>query len=148
MSREPIPTYCFALVVVRSADRYLLVHERNHGQLWYVPAGRVEPGETFAKAAIRETLEEASIAVTLDGILRVEHTPLGAEARMRVIFIGHPSDDRPPKQVADSESLEAAWVGLADLARYPLRGGEVRTLFEHVANGGAIHPLELLTYEL
>ena len=144
MSREPIPTYCFALVVVRSADRYLLVHERKHGQLWYVPAGRVEPGETFAQAAVRETLEESGIAVALDGIVRIEHTPLGSEARMRVIFTGHPSDDRPPKSIADSESLEAKWVRLDELDDYPLRGGEVKQLFEY---SGAIYPLELLTCE-
>jgi phosphatase NudJ len=58
MSRTPIPTWYFVLVVVRSEDRYLMVQERKHGQLWYLPAGRVEPGETFVKAALRETLEE------------------------------------------------------------------------------------------
>jgi phosphatase NudJ len=42
MSREPIPTWYFALVVVVSGDRFLRVHERKHGQLWYLPAGRVE----------------------------------------------------------------------------------------------------------
>ena len=47
MPREPIPTWCYALVVVRRGERFLLVHESSHGQLWYLPAGRVEPGETF-----------------------------------------------------------------------------------------------------
>src|ERR1700709_1006875 len=108
MSRDPIPTWCFALVVVRLGERWLLVHERKHGQGWYLPAGRVEPGETFVEAAVRETREEAGIEVTLDGIVRIEHSPTGEGARMRIVFVGHPADDRPPKQVPDDESLGAA----------------------------------------
>src|SRR5207244_8947752 len=110
MPRDPIPTWFFALVVVRRGDRFLLVHERKHGQLWYLPAGRVEPGETFAQAAVRETLEEAGIAIALDGIVRLEHTPIEGGARMRAIFVAHPTDDRPPKATPDDESLGAAWV--------------------------------------
>jgi phosphatase NudJ len=145
MSREPIPTWCFALVVVRLGERWLLVHERKHGQRWYLPAGRVEPGETFVEAAVRETREESAIAVTLDGIVKIEHSPHEAGARMRVVFLGHPSDDRPPKQVADSETLGAAWVRFDELAHYPLRADEVRELIAHVASGGPIYPLDLLT---
>jgi 8-oxo-dGTP pyrophosphatase MutT (NUDIX family) len=147
MARDPIPTWCFALVVVRLGHRFLIVHERKHGQLWYLPAGRVEPGETFTAAAVRETLEEAGIAIALDGIVRVEHVPRGDGARMRVLFVAHPIDDRPPKQVPDDESLEAAWVTLDELAKYPLRGDEVRELFAHVDGGAPIYPLELLADE-
>jgi 8-oxo-dGTP pyrophosphatase MutT (NUDIX family) len=69
MAREPIPTWSFALVLVRLSRRFLLVHERKHGQLWYLPAGRVEPGETFAAAAHRETREEAGIDIVLEGVV-------------------------------------------------------------------------------
>ena len=41
MARTPIPTWCFAIVVVRRGDQFLLVQERSHGQPWYLPAGRV-----------------------------------------------------------------------------------------------------------
>ncbi|MFO0825836.1 MAG: NUDIX hydrolase [Gemmataceae bacterium] len=147
MPREPIPTWCFALVVVRRGDKFLLIHEVKHGQLWYLPAGRVEPGESFAAAAVRETQEEGGIPVRLMGILRVEHSPLDFGSRMRVIFVAEPTDDTPPKSVSDSESLEAAWVSLEELSRYPLRGDETRDLFKYVADGGTIYPLEVLQPE-
>jgi phosphatase NudJ len=147
MSRDPIPTWCFALVVVRRDDRFLIVHERKHGQRWYLPAGRVEPGETFGEAAIRETREEAGIEVVLDGVLRIEHSPSADGARMRVVFVGHAADDRAPKAVADDESLGAVWATIDELDRYPLRGEEVRALFAHIATGAPVHPLALLTYE-
>src|SRR2546423_11583958 len=112
MAREAIPTWCFSLVVVRRGQQFLLVHERKHGQLWFLPAGRVEPGESFAAAAYRETLEEAGIPVRMTGVIRIEHSPSIGAARMRVIFLAEPIDDTPPKTTPDEESLEAAWVGL------------------------------------
>jgi phosphatase NudJ len=149
MARGPIPTWFFALVVVRREHRFLLVHENKRGQLWYLPAGRVEPGETFVAAACRETLEESGVPVELEGILRVEHSPLrdGSGARLRVVFVARPVDDTPPKSVADDESLEAAWVALEELDGYPLRGDEVREILEYVASGGPIYPLSLLQRE-
>ena len=69
MPRAPIPTWCFALVVVRKGDHFLLVQESKYGQPWYLPAGRVEEGESFADAAVRETLEEAGIPVRVTGII-------------------------------------------------------------------------------
>ena len=147
MAREPIPTWYYALVVVRLGDQFLLVRERQHGQLWYLPAGRVEAGEAMAEAALRETLEESGIPVVLEGILRIEHTPVPGGARLRVIFLAGPADDTPPKRTADEHSLEAAWVSLEDLAGLPLRGGEVRDLFHAVAGGAAVYPLSLLGRE-
>ena len=147
-ARTPTPTWFIALVVVRRGDRFLLVHERLHGQGWYLPAGRVEPGESLAAGAVRETFEETGIPVRLEGILRVEHSPFpDGSARCRVFFTASPTDDRPPRTVPDEESLGAAWVTLAELSRYPLRGEEVREIFAYVAAGGPVYPLSLLTAE-
>lgn len=145
MPREPIPTWFFALVIVRLKDRFLLVQE-NDGS-WYVPAGRVEPGEDMLAAARRETFEESGVPVTIDGIVRVEHTPLVNGARVRIVFTAHPLDETPPKSTPDAETLRAAWVSLRDLDRYPLRGAEVRDMLAYVAQGGPVYSLSLLTYE-
>jgi 8-oxo-dGTP pyrophosphatase MutT (NUDIX family) len=147
MAREPIPTWCFSVVVVRRGDQFLIVQERKHGQLWYLPAGRVERGETFEAAARRETLEEAGVPVRVVGVLRVEHSPSPAGARLRVVFLAEPVDDTPPKSVPDEESLGAAWVRVEELAGYPLRGREVRELFEYVAAGGTVFPASVLQPE-
>ena len=146
--RDPIPTWYFALVVVRKGDRFLVVHEAKHGQRWYLPAGRVEAGESLVEGALREVLEETGVTVALDGILRIQHTPhpLGS-ARVRIVFVGHPVDDTPPKDFADEHSLRAAFVTLDELASLPLRDLEVRLLFTAVANGATVHPLSLLGSE-
>jgi 8-oxo-dGTP pyrophosphatase MutT (NUDIX family) len=147
MAREPIPTWYFAVVVVRKDDRFLLVHERKHGQLWYLPAGRAEFGETLEAAACRETLEETSVPIRLTALVRVEHSPVRTGARVRALFLAEPVDDAPPKSVPDSESLGAAWVSIADLPKYPLRGPEVEPLLRYVAEGGVVYPLGILQPE-
>jgi 8-oxo-dGTP pyrophosphatase MutT (NUDIX family) len=146
--RSPIKTWFFALTVVRKGDQFLVVQEADRGQLWYLPAGRIEPGESLTDGARREVLEEAGIPVVLEGILRLEHTPhKDGTARLRVIFVARPADDTPPKSVPDGESLRAAWVTLDELDRLPLRGAEVCELFHAVASGAVVAPLSLLRRE-
>lgn len=94
MPREPIRTWTFALVVVRQDDRFLLVQEARPPHDWYLPAGRVEAGESWMEGAIRETRVEAGIEVELDGVLRVEHEPQPWGARVRVFFTGRPKGVR------------------------------------------------------
>ena len=147
MAREASATWFFALVVVRRGDQFLLVHERKHGQTWFLPAGRVEPGETLVDAAVRETLEETGVPVTLDGVLRVEHEPGHLMTRVRVFFHAHTTDKTPPKQSPDEHSLAARWVTPAEMRALKLRGGEVLAICEAVLAGAPVHPLTLLTPE-
>lgn len=148
MAREPIPTWYFALVVVRLGHRFLVVHEKKHGQLWYLPAGRVEPGETLVEGAIRETLEESGVPVTIDGVLQIQHTPSpDGTARMRVFFLAHPTDDTPPLSEPNEHSLEARWVSLEELGDLRLRSGEVRAIFQAVEAGAPVFPASLIANE-
>jgi phosphatase NudJ len=152
MARTPLPTWYFALVVVRRGHRFLLTQERKYGSTWSIPGGRVEPGESLTDAAVREVLEETGVPIRLDGILRVEHTPSGAGGgggtRVRVLFTGTPIDDTPPKTAADDESLGAAYLALEEIRELPLRGADLGALLESVAGGQQVFPLELLGHEL
>ena len=147
VARSPLPTWYFALVVVRKGHRFLLTQERKYGPSWSIPGGRVEPGESHAEAAVRETFEETGVPVRLDGVLRVEHTP-GDGVRMRILFTGTPIDDTEPKTMADDESLGAAWLPHDEIREPPLRGSELCALRESVEHGRAVYPLELLGHEL
>jgi ADP-ribose pyrophosphatase YjhB (NUDIX family) len=144
MTRTPIPTWYFALVVVRRGHRFLLTQEQKYGSTWSIPGGRVEPGESLVDAAVREVLEETGVPVRIDGILRIEHAAAEATARVRVVFTGTPLDDTVPKSVADAESLGAAWLTLDEIRTRKLRGAELRALLESVEAGRQVFPLDLL----
>jgi len=147
VARTPIPTWCFAVVIVRKGDRFLLVQEAKRGQGWYFPAGRMEPGETWAQTAHRETLEEAGVPIQLQGIARVEHTPSPAGARCRILFVAQPADSTPPKSTPDEHSLQAAWLTLDELAGLKLRSPEVLATLTEIARGQPVYPLSLLAAE-
>ena len=148
MARDPTPTWCFSVVLVRRGAELLMVQERKHEQRWYFPAGMVERGETFAAAAVRETQEEAGVDVQLDGILRVEHTPApDGTARCRVFFVAHPTGSADPKRTADEHSLQAAWATAPALDGLALRGEEVKVLARQALAGGQVFPLSLLVAE-
>lgn len=148
MARSPIPTWYFALVVVRRGHRFLLTQEQKYGKTWSIPGGRVEPGESLVNAAIREVLEETGVPVRVDGLLRVEHTASDDTARVRLIFTGTPIDDTAPRTIADAESLGAAYLTLDEIRARPLRGAELGSLLQSVEDGAPVFPLSLLGHEL
>lgn len=148
MPRDPTPTWFYVLVVVRRGSQFLLIHEQKLGQLWFLPAGRVEPGETWLQAAHRETLEEAGIPVIMDGVLAIEHSPLPGRERIRVVFAARPQGDAELKSVPDQESLGAAWMTLEQAAAMPLRDPGLIDLFRYVQDGGRVYPLDIFASDL
>ncbi len=63
-------------------------------------------GESLQDAALRETHEEAGVAITLTGVLSIEYSASrDGHARMRAIFLAEPVDpDAVPKTLPDYES--------------------------------------------
>lgn len=71
MESNGVPMVSFSLVVVRNQEgKFLSVLECGN-QGWWLPGGRVEPGERLIDAAIRECKEESGIDVKVLGILRI-----------------------------------------------------------------------------
>lgn len=132
-TREPMPAWFYALVLVRRGDRFLLVEETDHGGGWYVPAGRVEPGESLTDAALREVREEAGIDVRLTGVHRCEHTVYDEGVRLRIIFAAEPVDDAPPKSIPDEHTLRADWFTPEEAGSLRLRADEVASLLAMAA---------------
>lgn len=144
---KPVETWCFVLVAVRSGRRLLLVREVKFGQTWWLPAGRVEPGETYEDAGVRETLEEAGVRVRLDGIVRIERSLTTSGARERIFFTAVELDDVAPKSTADEHSIEARWFTAEEIAALNLRGPEPLELARYLDRGGQVFPLTLFTTE-
>ncbi|MEV4414089.1 NUDIX domain-containing protein [Catellatospora sp. NPDC049609] len=120
------------VVVYDEAGRVLLM--RRHGEgTWGLPGGGVEPGETWAQAAIRECREETGWEVRLDGLLGIYSDPATQVHRYpsgrTVHFVGAVFLGSPLRQVAepDGEATRLGWFALDGLPE-PLFAPDVPVL--------------------
>lgn len=114
----------------------------------------MDAGETFAEAAMRETMEEAGMLVELKGVLGISTCP-GVDRRgncymrMWVIFYAEPVMDvnQIPKSIPDFESAGAAWCSVDDIlsSGLKLRGREPKQWVKYLQKGGEIYPMSILS---
>lgn len=144
--------YNFAYVIIQHPEtKKFVIIEEIASQGWFLPAGKVEVGESFHHAAIRECKEEAGINVKLEGLLKIEYLPNTMFTRTKVIFFASPEDPNEPlKSTPDYESVGAIWISYEDLLeevnneKKKLRGKEALYWIEQVAKGHPKCPIDLL----
>lgn len=109
------PHVTVATVVVRDGH-LLLVEERIDGRdVLNQPAGHLEPGESLAAAAVRETLEETGWAVRLSAFVGVyQWTAPDGTAFLRFAYAAEPVSHDPARPL-DEGILRAVWLSPADL---------------------------------
>ena len=105
-SEHPIPTV--DLIVSNSKDEVALIERVYPPHGWALPGGFVDPGESCETAAMREGLEELSIAVTLTGQLGTYSEP-ARDPRMHtlsVVFIAKPTTSENLRGADDARRAE------------------------------------------
>lgn len=149
MAKSPSVAYIFVVVLVRRGFRYLLAQEGqgdNKGQ-WYLPAGRIEPGEDLVTAAVRETKREAGVDIEVTGIMAINHMPRlpGWDfSRWRFVVEGRMLGASPPPRTEPSEAtLQAAFFMPKEIESLPLRGPDVVQLVAEHARDGAMAPVSI-----
>jgi ADP-ribose pyrophosphatase YjhB (NUDIX family) len=115
-----------AVTAVVIEDRRILLEQRTDNELWALPGGVLEPGETVADAAVRETLEETGIQVLVVGVVGIYSDPNhvieydNGEVRqqfsicLRAELVGGVLAAQP------SEARRVAWVPVHELDRLPI----------------------------
>jgi 8-oxo-dGTP pyrophosphatase MutT (NUDIX family) len=122
-------------VVVLNESNEVLLELREDARIWALPAGRLEPGETYEQAAIREVREETGYEIELERLVgdywRPQFLPGGSKVR---VYVGRVVGGDPSKH--DWESLEVKWFPLGALPK-----GLFKFSREHIedalANAGA-----------
>lgn len=112
--RETGTPYGAHTLVYRSSGELLLV--RHEGvDMWVLPGGEVDTGESFEEAARRELAEEAGVTATYDGLGvlgRVEARAAGYDTwGVLPVYAAQadPDGPAPRTQDPDEEISEARW---------------------------------------
>ncbi|XP_034253048.1 8-oxo-dGDP phosphatase NUDT18 isoform X1 [Thrips palmi] len=137
-------TYIAMGVLFNSQGEVLMMQEAKSscaGQ-WYLPAGRVNPGENLEEAVVREVLEETGLEMQPTTLLMVE---CASKAWFRFVFTGNVTGGKLKTPAdADSESLQAKWI--QDINELSLRASDIHSIIEmarehqsSVSNNHSIH---------
>ncbi|XP_050735162.1 8-oxo-dGDP phosphatase NUDT18-like isoform X3 [Eriocheir sinensis] len=123
---------CFivAAVLLNNEGHVLMMQEAKSSCAgkWYLPAGRMEAGETIVEAAKREVLEETGLEADITTLLMVESA---AGSWFRFVVTGNVlGGELKTPASADKESLQAKWVD--NLAELSLRGNDIYPLIHRV----------------
>ncbi|MEM5766502.1 MAG: NUDIX hydrolase [Candidatus Aenigmatarchaeota archaeon] len=98
-------------IIIEDGGKILLVKRKikPFKDKWVLPGGHLEENETVEEAAMRETKEETSLDVKLNGILGVYSEPKRDPRypTISVVFIARPLNK---KIEAGSDASEVSWV--------------------------------------
>ena len=91
----------------------------NYGR-WMVPGGALEWGETLEEAALREVREETGIEIEIETFVELIEAIIPGEAGYHFVIMDYLARAIGGDLKADSDALEAAWVGVDSLSGYDL----------------------------
>jgi ADP-ribose pyrophosphatase YjhB (NUDIX family) len=123
-------------VAVIDARRRVLLTRREDFEVWCLPGGAVDPGESLAEAAIREVREETGLDVELSRLVGLYSRPrLGGYHTLALFAAEQMSGSLRPDPV---EVIELAWFGEGELPADLLWGQRERLDDALAGTGGSI----------
>ncbi|BFF88989.1 8-oxo-dGDP phosphatase NUDT18 [Drosophila madeirensis] len=121
-------TYVVACVLINEHDELLMIEEAKQSCAgkWYLPAGRMERGESITEAAAREVFEETGLNAELTTLLAVE---VAGGSWFRFVLTGRITGGRLKTPAdADAESIQARWV--LNPQEVPLRANDILNIID------------------
>ena len=124
---------------VQQDDGRILMIRRTDNDLYALPGGGHELGETMTDTAVRETREETGFTIEIDGLVGIYSNPGhvmsydDGEVRQEfsICFRGHVVEGQAR---TSTESSEVVWVEPNDLAAVQVHPS-IRLRIDHALNG-------------
>ena len=128
----------FGVNVAVLSGATVLLTLREDFEVWCLPGGHVEEGESLAGAAVREVREETGLEVELERLVGVYSRPHwhGGPAHVAV-FTGHRT--RGSLALPPDEVLAAQWVRIDELPPHLLLGQRLRIVHALSGRSGFFH---------
>jgi 8-oxo-dGTP diphosphatase len=126
--------------VVLDGSRVLLIKRGNpplKGQ-WSLPGGGVEVGETLEQAVAREVLEETGLTIEVGPIVEVlDRISRDVDGRVdhHFVLVDFVCRAAGGEVRSGTDAVDAAWVALADLARYEVAPVTISVIQKAAARG-------------
>ena len=109
--------------IIKKDNLYLVVQRNKHkylGLKWEFPGGKVESGETFEEALLREIEEELSIVINVyEKIAEEKYKDNKIDIILHYFLCSHKSGT-----IKLSEHEDFAWVEKKDFAKYDFAEGD------------------------
>lgn len=130
-------------VVTDSHDRIVLIRRRDNN-LWALPGGAMELGESIVDAAVREVKEETGLDVEISGLIGVytnpRHVMAYADGEVRQQFSLCFTTRLLGGQLrVDSESTDIAWTSPGELASLDVTPPRCGCAFSTTFNAATAH---------
>ncbi|MCG0239299.1 MAG: NUDIX hydrolase [Firmicutes bacterium] len=113
--------YWMAAAVVREGDRLLLVQNRwRVGTHWFLPGGRLEPGESAVDAVVREVAEETGLEIAVEDLAYVQDN-FNREMESQflyLVFAGQVVGGTLRVPEDDPYVVDVRWVPVPEVGRY------------------------------
>lgn len=130
MSQTP-PVVLGASCAVWRDDRVLLILRGNIPQVWSLPGGRVEPGETVAQTAQRELSEETGLTgQDLAFVGLIEAIDLEGETPHHFAVAIHVARRFTGEPMAAGDARDVRWVTLDEVDLLETTGGLKQRLID------------------
>ena len=110
LTRPSTPGFIAAAcaLVTNAAGEILMV--RTHKRGWEIPGGQVERGETLIEAAVRETQEEAGVAIEIKTLVTVQ-----SNLTRNLLIFGFIGGYVSGELATSSETPEVRWAARDDV---------------------------------
>jgi 8-oxo-dGTP pyrophosphatase MutT (NUDIX family) len=114
-----------ASAVVANDRGEILMQRRRDNDLWALPGGTMDLGESIGETAVREVLEETGLNIEIDGIVGIysdprhliEYSDGEVRQQFNICFRGRLIDGTLR---ASDESTDVRWVAPAELEELPI----------------------------